>query len=377
MRATTRVLCLQASLLALFCAACGDVASPPDRAGAGPASIGESNPTRLLPTVNINLTPAKGWPHGAKPTPAQGLAVNVYAAGFERPRWIYVLPNGDVLVAETARPAEKPSGLRAWLASLGGERTETATGGTDRITLLRDADGDGVAEVRTTFLSGLESPSGVVLIGDQLYVAGPRAVMQFRYETGATQITAQGTRVAGLPAGAVSPQWTGSAGADGRWLYATAGSRANAAENRMEDEAARAAMVAIVPDDAPVSRGAGLRLASYSYGSDPVFPRGAEGALAALGDARDAPAGYKVVFMPFAAGKPAGRMEDLLTGFVSPHGDAYGRPVAVAVDRTGAVLVADDVGHTLWRVAPARAKPEAARPQPLADSMNERLIPVA
>src|SRR6185312_4432929 len=167
-----------------------------------------------------------GWPHGLTPTAAPGLAVNAYASGFDHPRWIYVLPNGDVLVAETNRPAKKPSGLRAWVMSKVQKQAGAATVSADRITLLRDADGDGIAEIKTTFLQDLKSPFGIALIGDQLYVANTDAIVRFPYQSGATRITAPGTKVADLPAGAINHHWTKNilASPDGKTLYATVGS---------------------------------------------------------------------------------------------------------------------------------------------------------
>src|SRR5689334_14428495 len=132
MHATARLLCLQVLSFVLVCAGCSPVSNSPNHAGMNAASVaGESTATRLLPTVSLNLAPSQGWPHGSKPTPAYGLAVNAYATGIDRPRWIHVLPNGDVLVAEAARPADKLAGLRAWLAARLPGLTNAPAAGTD------------------------------------------------------------------------------------------------------------------------------------------------------------------------------------------------------------------------------------------------------
>jgi glucose/arabinose dehydrogenase len=432
----------------------------PQHADTGPAPVlAEPNPTKLIPTIKI--APAEGWPSGMTPIAAQGLAVNAFANGFSHPRWIYVLPNGDVLVAETNRPAKEPSGLRAWFMSKVQKRAGAATPSADRITLVRDADGDGAAELKTTFLSDLKSPFGIALIGDQLYVANTDAVVRFPYRTGETRITAPGTKVADLPAGAINHHWTKNilASPDGKVLYATVGSNSNIAEKGMENEVNRAAVLeiqiasgktrlfasglrnpnglgwhpqskvlwtvvnerdelgsdlvpdyltsvrdggfygwpysyfgqhvdtrvgpprpdlvamAIVPDYALGSHVAPLGLAFYD--GDLLPSRYAGGAFIGLHGSwnRRPLSGYTVVFVPFSGGKPAGKMEDVLTGFASPNGNAYGRPVGVAVDKTGAVLVADDVGNTIWRVAPARTTPRAMKRQPLASSASESPTP--
>ena len=431
--------------LVLALSACGDLAKLPEHADTGPSPvIAEPNPSSLIPTVHI--APALGWPQGVTPAPAPGLAVNAYANGFDHPRWIYALPNGDVLVAEANRPAKKPQGLRAWVMSKVQKRAGAATPSADRITLVRDADGDGVAELKTVFLRDLKSPIGIALIGDQLYVSNTDAVVRFPYQIGATEITGAGTKVADLPGGPINHHWTKNilASPDGRKLYATVGSNSNVAEKGMENEVNRAAVLEIdvasgktrlyasglrnpnglgwqpqtrvlwtvvnerdelgsdlVPDYLTSVRDGGFYGWPYSYFGqhvdkrvDPPRPdlvakaivpdyalgshvaplglvfyeadllpsRYKDGAFIGLHGSwnRRPLSGYKVVFVPFSGGKPAGKMEDVLTGFVSPEGKAYGRPVGVAVDKTGAILVADDVGNVVWRVAPATAPPRAA-----------------
>jgi glucose/arabinose dehydrogenase len=463
MHRTTRLLpcharCL-AFCLALAIAACCGFPGLSERADTGPRSA-RLAPNSIIPPA-VSIAPAYGWPAGVMPTAAPGLSVNAYATGFDHPRWIYVLPNGDVLVAETNRPAKEPSGIRAWIMSKVQKRAGAGVPGATRISLVRDADGDGVAELKTVFLRDLNSPFGIALIGDQLYVANTGAVICFPYATGATEITAPGIKVADLPEGPINDQWTKSIPAiqDGKMLNVTAGSNSNVAENVMEQELDRADVLeihvasgrtrlfasslrnpngsgwqpqsgvlwtvvnehddpgsdplpphmmsvrdagtfgrpdnyygqhvdkraapprldlvalAIVPDYALGAQVVPLGLAPYEEKLLP--PRLAGGASTESHGSwiRKPRSAYKVVFMPFSGGRAAGRLEDVLTGFVSPDGDAYGRPVGVAVDKTGAVLVADDVGNVIWRVAPAHAKARIAKRQPLAYSGDAALIP--
>ena len=424
--------------LAFIIAACGDFARLPERADTGPSpALPPPRPT-IVPTVNI--APAIGWSAGETPKAAPGLAVNAYASGFNHPRWIYVLPNGDVLVAEANRPPKEPSSLLAWIMSKVQKRAGAGVPSANRISLVRDADGDGVAEVKSVFLRDLLSPFGMALIGDQLFVATADAVVRFPYEPGALKITAPGTKVADLPGGPINHHWTKNilASQDGKRLYATVGSNSNIAENGMENEVDRAAILEIelasgntrlyasglrnpnglgwqpqsgalwtvvnerdelgsdlVPDYLTSVREGGFYGWPYSYFGQHVdtrvkptkpelvaraiVPDYALGAhVAPLGLAfyegkllpsryaggafiglhgswnRRPLSGYKVVFVPFAGGQPAGKLEDVLTGFVNAEGQAYGRPVGVAVDKAGAILVADDVGNVIWRITAAR-----------------------
>ena len=419
-------------------AGCGERATLPVKAGMGPnPTLPPPNHT-LLPTMNI--APTKGWPAGMTPTPASGLSVAAYASGLDHPRWLYVLPNGDVLVAETNAPPkpEDRKGIKGWVMKKFMARAGAGTPSANRITLLRDADGDGVAETRSVFLQGLHSPFGMVLVGDDLYVANSDAVMRFAYKTGATQITGAGEKVADLPAGPINHHWTKNiiASRDDKHLYVTVGSNSNVAENGMDKEENRAAILEVDPatgstrvfasglrnpngmswqpqsgalwtavnerdeigsDLVPdymtsVKEGAfyGWPYSYYGQHVDdrvkPQRPDMVARAIApdyALGPHtaslglvfydgkllpshymngafvgqhgswnRKPPSGYKVIFVPFADGRPAGDAEDLLTGFLNADGDAYGRPVGVAVDKAGALLVADDVGNAVWRVAP-------------------------
>lgn len=240
-----RALAAGVALAALgFLTACGEMATLPVEAGMGPAPTLPAPNTTLIPTVNTAR--AVGWADGAQPVAATGLAVNAYASGLDHPRWLYVLPNGDVLVAETNAPP-KPEGagggLKAWAAGIVMKRAGAKTPSANRITLLRDADHDGVADTRSVLLQDLNSPFGMALIGNQLYVANADAVLRFPYETGQTQITAPGVHVTDLPAG-INHHWTKNliANADGSKLYVSVGSNSNVAENGMDIEAGRAAI---------------------------------------------------------------------------------------------------------------------------------------
>lgn len=427
-------------LLTLSLGACGEMARLPEQAGVGPNPTIPSPHLTLLPTVNI--APAKGWAAGATPQPAAGLAVSAFATGLDHPRWLYVLPNGDILVAESNAPAkpEDGKGIKGWVMKLVMKRAGAGTPSANRITLLRDTNGDGQVVTRSVFLQGLNSPFGMALIGTDLYVATTDGLLRFPYRTGATQITAVGVKVIDLPAGPINHHWTKNviASQDGAHLYVTVGSNSNAGENGLENEVDRAAIwqvdaatgqsrifasglrnpnglawqpysgalwttvnerdelgsdlvpdymtavkdgafygwpfsyygqhvdtrvkpqrpdlvaKAIAPDYALGNHTASLGLAFYE--SD-LLPKHFFGGafIGQHGSWNRRPrSGYKVIFVPFVNGFPSGPPEDVLTGFVSAQGDALGRPVGVAVDRTGALLVADDVGNLVWRVTPAR-----------------------
>src|SRR6516225_3458102 len=397
----------------------------------------------LIPTVNV--AKAIGWPAGGKPIAAKGMAVNAFATGLDHPRTLFVLPNGDVLVAETNAPErpEETRGIKGFITKLVMGRAGVDTQSANRITLLRDANGDGVAETRSVFLEGLNSPFGMALVGDDFYVANCDAIMKFPYRGGDTRITAPGVKVADLPAGALNHHWTKDlvASADGMRLYATVGSNSNIGENGIDNETSRAAVLEIdratgksrvfasglrnpngpawqpqsgalwvvvnerdelgndlVPDYMTSVKDGGFYGWPYSYYGQHVdtrvqpqrpdlvakaiVPDYALGAhTASLGLAfntgklfppemangafigqhgswnRKPRSGYKVIFVPFANGMPSGRPQDVLTGFLNSDGEAQGRPVGVAIDRQGALLVADDVGNAIWRVTPA---PKAA-----------------
>jgi glucose/arabinose dehydrogenase len=433
---------LAASLLtALLCfglASCRDQASLRVEAGTGPNPQLPPPRQRLIPTVKV--AQAVGWPEGAKPAAAPGLKVERFASGLVHPRWLLVLPNGDVLVAETNAPAQpEQTGLMAWIMRWVMRYAGAGVPSPNRITLLRDADRDGVAETKSIFLSGLNSPFGMALIGDQFYVADTDAVLRFPYRPGDTAVTAPAVKVADLPAGPCNYHWTKSlvASPDGSKLFAGVGSNSNAGENGLAIEEGRAAIVEIdpttgatrafatglrnpvglafepvtgtlwaavnerdelgsdlVPDYMTAVKEGGFYGWPYSYFGNHLDPRISpqrpdlaakaivpdyalgphtaslglvfyDGTLlpphyrggAFIGQHgswnRDPPSGYKVVFVPFSGGHPSGPMEDVLTGFLGESGKAFGRPVGVAVDKSGALLVADDVGNVVWRVSPS------------------------
>lgn len=427
-----------AAAVVLGLSACGDKSTLPAGAGVGPAPFLPAPKQSLIPTVDI--APAKGW-NGGKPNAAQGLEVHAMASGLDHPRWLYVLPNGDVLVAETNAP-ERPDdkkGIKGYIMGKVMAKAGAAVPSANRITLLRDVDGDGVAEVRSVFLQGLYSPFGMALVGETLYVANADGIVRFPYKEGMTKITAAPQKVAPLPGGTINHHWTKNiiASRDGSKLYAAVGSNSNVAENGMENEVDRAAILEVdignggtrvfasglrnpngmawepqsgalwtvvnerdeigsdlVPDYLTSVKDGAFYGWPYSYYgrhvdervkpprpdlvAKAIAPDYALGAhVAALGltfveGAKLGPmfgngafigehgswnrtplSGYKVVFVPFANGKPNGQPVDVLTGFVDWSGDALGRPVGVAIDKTGALLVADDVGNVVWRVRPA------------------------
>ncbi len=398
---------MAAACAVIFLAACGEVAKLPSEAGVGPNPALPAPTRTLLPTMHI--APAKGWPDGVKPIAAGGTAVAPFATGLSHPRWLYVLPNGDVLVAETNAPPKPDDrkGIKGWVMGKVMAKAGAGTPSANRITLLRDTDGDGIAETRTVLIEGLNSPFGMALVGSDLYIANSDAVVKVPYRDGDTKITATPVKVADLPAGTINHHWTKNiiASADGAHLYATVGSNSNVASglrnpNGMAWEPGSGTLWTVanerdelgsdlVPDYLTSVKDGGFYGWPYSYYgahvddrvspqrpdlvASAIAPDYALGShVAALGLVRSDGAalpfgagmyvgehgswnrnprsGYKVVFVPFAGGKPAGQPRDVLTGFVNDAGDAYGRPVGVAVDKRGALLVADDVGNVVWRV---------------------------
>ena len=247
MNAGCRALSLMIATLGL--AACGESATLPVAAGMGPDPELPPPEETLIPTVNI--APATGWPEGVMPSAAPGLRVVSFADGLEHPRWLYVLPNGDVLVAETNAPPRpgNAGGIRGWVMKLLMQRAGAGGPSADRITLLRDADGDGVAETRSVFLDGLHSPFGMALVGSDLYVANTDALVRFPYETDQLRIEQPGETVVALPAGPINHHWTKNviASPDGSRLYVAVGSNSNVAENGMAAEEGRAAIWEIDP----------------------------------------------------------------------------------------------------------------------------------
>jgi len=230
-------------------ASCGGPEALDPSAGYGPNPVLPEPNKALLPRVNI--AEATGWPEGRTPVAAPGFRVQAFASGLDHPRWLYRLPNGDILVAESnapPKPEGKEGGVRGWIMGLVMGRAGAKAPSADRITLLRDADGDGTAETKTAFLQDLSSPFGMALVGETLYVANADAVVAFPYQTGQTQITAPARRVAALPAGR-NHHWTKSlvASADGSRLYVGVGSNSNIAEHGMDEEVDRAAILEIDP----------------------------------------------------------------------------------------------------------------------------------
>ncbi len=234
--------------LALPLAACSD---PPETATVaqtyGPSPTLPPPEHSWIPTVAI--ASVNRWPDGTKPTAAAGMAVNAFATGLDHPRTVYVLPNGDVLVAESNAPPKPDDGkgIKGFIFKQAQKWAGAGVPSANRITLLRDADGDGVAETRSTFIEGLNSPFGMVLVGDDFYVANTDAIMKFPYTAGDTKISAPGVKLADLPAGTLNHHWTKdlTASPDGSKLYATVGSNSNIAENGMEAEKDRAAVLEV------------------------------------------------------------------------------------------------------------------------------------
>jgi len=420
-------------------AACGDVATLPVAAGTGPKPVLPPPQASLIPTLNI--APAEPWRAGAVPQAAPGTRVTAFARDLDHPRWLCTLPNGDVLVAETNSPPkpEDGKGIKGWVMGKVMKRAGAATPSANRITLLRDTDGDGVADVRSVLLDGLSSPFGMALVGNTLYVANSDAVLKFPYVAGETRIKASGSIVVELPAGSLNHHWTKNliANADGSKLYVTVGSNSNVAENGLPAEAGRAAIWEVdvktgqhrifasglrnpngmaweprsgvlwtvvnerdeigsdlVPDYLTSVKDGAFYGWPYSYYGahvdERVQPPNPElvakaiapdyalgphtaslGLVSSAGTSlpaqfasgmfvgqhgswnRKPHSGYKVVFVPFASGQPAGMPVDVLTGFLTEDGKARGRPVGVALDKQGALLVADDVGNVVWRVSAA------------------------
>ena len=231
-------------MLAGTLAACGETSTLQVSDGTGPTpKLPEPNKT-LIPTVNI--APAIGWPDGVKPTAAAGTQVTAFAEGLDHPRWLYVLPNGDVLVAETNAPPkpDDSKGIRGWVMEKVMGRAGAGVPSPNRITLLRDADHDGVAETRTVFLEHLNSPFGMALVGNDLYVADSDKLLRFAYQPGETAIKSAGTTVVDLPGGPLNHHWTKNvvASQDGSKLYVSVGSNSNVGENGLEAEQGRAAI---------------------------------------------------------------------------------------------------------------------------------------
>ena len=427
-----------ATMLSL--AGCAAPAMLPRSATTGPDPTLPAPDHSLIPTVDI--APAEGWPAGTAPTPAPGLSVKRFADGLVHPRWLLVLPNGDVLVAETNGPPGKSgiTGIKGKIMGVVMKKAGAGVPSPDRITLLRDADGDGVAELRQPFLTGLHSPFGMALVGNTLFIANAASLVSVPYTSGQTQATAEPTKLIDLPGnGEFNHHWTKSLlpSADGKRLYIGVGSNSNAGDNGMAAEVLRANILEytiathalqvfasglrnpvglawepdtgalwavvnerdelgsdLVPDYLTSVQRGGFYGWPYSYWGQHLDPRvkpqapelvaraikpdfalgnhvaplglafhpggvwsgGQPGAVIGLHGSwnRKPLAGYKVAFVPFEQGRPKGAIQDLLTGFVDADGKARGRPVGIAVAKDGALLVADDVGNSVWRLSPKR-----------------------
>ena len=401
-------------------------------------------PNPYLPAIHQYLLPPMavskviGW-HGEKPTVPAGMKIEALATGLMNPRSVYVLPNGDVLIAETGQPGPAPVNrpkefIMGWLE----KKSHTSSKPGQRITLVR-MDASGAPILRTVFIDHLHSPFGMVLVGGDLYVADTDAVLRFPYQTGQTKITAPGVKLTDLPGGPIDHHWTKSltASPDGTKLYAGVGSNSNITENGIPAEKDRAAIweidratgahrlyatglrnpnglsfeptthvlwavvnerdelgpdlvpdymtsvkdgafygwpwsywgqhvdprvmprnpamvaKAIMPDYSLSSHVAPLGMVFYTGTSLPAAYRG--GAFVGEHGSWDRfPLnGYKVVYIPFANGRPNGMAQDVVTGFATAKNEARGRPVGLAMDNGGGLLIADDVGGTVWRVTGA------------------------
>jgi glucose/arabinose dehydrogenase len=421
-------------LLLLACASTSPL-SVADTTGPHPTLV---EPRQAL-APDVNIATARGWRTGQTPLAAPGAQVVAFARDLDHPRWLYVLPNGDVLVAETnapPRPDDSP-GLKGAVMKSEMKRSGAAVPSANRITLLRDTDGDGVADLRTVLLAQRNSPFGMALVGDTLYVADSDQVVRFPYARGETSITAAPVTVLALPAGPINHHWTKNLlpTRDGSTLYVTVGSNSDMGERGLAAEEGRASIWEVdlktgthrvfatglrnanglafepttgalwtvvnerdelgndlVPDYLTSVRDGAFYGWPYSwYGAHvdvrvtparpdlvasavvPDYALGAHVAPLGLAEAtgsalpwkegmfvglhgswnRRPRSGYKVIFVPFAKGQPAGPPTDVLTGFLTSDGEASGRPVGVALDAKGALLVADDVGNTIWRVTAA------------------------
>jgi glucose/arabinose dehydrogenase len=437
-----RIAAIGIAVSALGLAGCDDTGADPKlQIGANP--LLPPLHQYLLPPIRI-ATPVEWGSQTPKVT--QGLQVHALAAGLQHPRSVYVLPNGDVLVVESngpKAPVFRPKDLITGVVQLfAGAKAKDA----NRITLLRDTNGDGIPDQRTVFLDHLNSPFGIALVGHDLYVANTDAIMRYPYQDGQTSITSKGTKLTDLPGGPIDHHWTKSllASPDGSKLYVGVGSNSNVGENGLQAEYERAAIWEVdratgahrvfasgvrnptglqwepttgklwaianerdeigpdlVPDYLTSVQDGGFYGWPYSYYGQHLDPRvqpqrpdlvaraivpdyALSSHVAPLGFAMSSghglPAnyesgafvgehgswdrtplnGYKVVFVPFTDGKPSGPAQDVVTGFLDTNNHTHGRPVGLAVDRTGALLIADDVGNTVWRVSSATTAPKPA-----------------
>ena len=422
----------------VFClAGCASSAKLPLTSVTGPTPTIPAPSRSRVPTVNV--AKVVGWSGRDHPVATPGTTVNAFARKLDHPRWLYVLPNGDVLVAESNAP-ERPqmrTGVRNWLLRMFMHEGGAGDPSANRITLLRDADGDGVAEMRSVFAKNLNSPFGMALVGNTLYVANTDAVVSFPYTSGQIEIAASPTKIVDLPAGPINHHWTRGliANADGSKLYVSVGSNSDYAERGLDKEIERAAILEVdprartkriyasgmrnpiglawvpgsndlwtavnereelggdlPPDYMTAVKANGFYGWPFSYHGknldpriEPQNPEMVETAItpdyalgphtASMGIAwagtttlpsrfhngmivtqhgswnRIPRSGYRVVFVPFTNGKPTGQPQVLLTGFLDSDDNAQGRPAGVAIDNRGGVLIADDAGDVIWRVA--------------------------
>jgi glucose/arabinose dehydrogenase len=416
-----------------------------DGKGGDPAK--QYGPNPVLPEPHQYLIPpmsvpqAVGWKPGETPTVSAGLRVQTMATGLLHPRIVYPLPNGDILVVESNGPGTKPFRPKDYIQGKVKARAGAGDKGGNRITLLRDANGDGVPELKTVLVDHLHSPYGVAWVAGTLYVANTDAILAFPFTPGQTKITAPGVKLTDLPAGPIDHHWTKSmvANPDGSKLYVGVGSNSNITENGFEVEEGRAAIYEVDratgakriyasgtrnPTNLAIQPGTGKLFAvvnerdeigpdlvpdyltsikegafygwPYSYWGNHVDVRvhpqrpdmvakaikpdyGLSSHVATLGVAfskgetlspqfaegvfvgehgswdRDPLNGYQVIFVPFVNGMPKGDPIPVVTGFLATdHHTVRGRPVGVALDRAGALIVADDVGNTVWRVSSSR-----------------------
>ncbi len=415
---------------------CGAPAHVPVLAETGPRPLIPKPSPSLIPVMKV--VTAKGWHGDETPITPSDLSVRPFAKNLDHPRWLYVLPNGDVLVSETNAPKrpDDAKGIKGFFFRLFQTRAGGGVPSENRLVLLRDSDGDGVADLRTVFLTKLHSPFGVTLVGNDLYVANTDGIWRYPYTPGDTSISSSGVKLVDLPGGRINHHWTKNviASPDGTKLYASVGSNSNAAENGLAHENGRAAIWEIdratgkhrvfatglrnpvglawqpdtrvlwaavnerdelgadlVPDYITSIRDGGFYGWPYTYYGKHVDDRVEPQRLDLVGRAlqpdyalgshtaslgltwsgasamperfrngmfvgqhgswnRKPFSGYRVVFVPFTAGRPSGIPIEVLTGFITPKGEAMGRPVGVAISRDGALLVVDDVGNAVWRV---------------------------
>jgi len=425
----------------LLLAACGEGAKVPETGRFGPDPTIPEPDYAAWPPIKI-ATPV-GWPEGRKPTAAPGLQVAAFATELIHPRWLLVLPNGDVLVAESDGPREPLKRPKDPFISFAMRHAKgSGPAPPNRISLLRDRDHDGVAETRTTYIDGLASPFGMALVGDRLYVGETDKLTRFHYVAGGDHPDGPGELVTELPGGPINHHWTKNviASPDGSKLFVTVGSNSNVSENGIENEVNRAAILEVDPatgekrlyasglrnpngmdwnrdtgalwtvvnerdeigNDASPDYITSVRPGGfygwpwsywgrhvdarayprrpdmvaralkpdYAIGSHTgslgftfadgasLGPRFASGAFVGQHGSwnRSPRVGYHVIFVPFVRGKPSGRPVEVLGGFL--HGsEVYGRPVCVTLDNSGALLVADDAGDTVWRVTAAGVPP--------------------